>query len=220
MACFHRTDRGVLSNGDKTNMSSQTEPTFKSVFGSDWANLPVVMRKHYANQPYSDQVTRVDGIMDVFCNPPLIWLAPIIRWMGQIPARNEKDVPVTVYFESKPATREFHFKRIFYFTNHRPYIFHSRMIQTRQNEMAEIMKWGLVWKLAYSWNGKQVILTHRGYAIKMFNRLISLPITFLIGKGHAVEWAIDESTFDMEMHITHPLWGRVSGYKGRFKVIQ
>jgi hypothetical protein len=45
-----------------------------------------------------------------------------------------------------------------------------------------------------------------------------IPLTLFLGKGYAEEIAIDDNTFDMITHITHPLWGRIYQYNGRFKV--
>ena len=47
------------------------EPIFKSIFGASWDELPSVMRKHYANRPYSDDITIVDGVLDVMCAGPI-----------------------------------------------------------------------------------------------------------------------------------------------------
>jgi len=38
----------------------------------------------------------------------------------------------------------------------------------------------------------------------------------LIGEGNALEKPVDDDTFDMQVDITHPWWGKVYEYKGRF----
>lgn len=194
------------------------EPIFKSIFGQDWDNLPPVIHKHYANHPYTAEVNIVEGTLDIFCKPPLLWLAPIMRLLGQIPAFNQTDVPVTVRFESDLKSKAFHYNRRFNFSGRAPYIFHSRMIQTKDNEVVEIMKFCLAWKMKYSWDGKKVVLAHNGYALSLFGCLIPLPLTWLIGAGNAAEYPVDDNTFDMEVSITHPWWGTIYGYSGRFEV--
>ena len=37
-------------------------------------------------------------------------------------------------------------------------------------------------------------------------------------KGYAEEIAVDDNTFHMNTHISHPWWGKVYEYKGRFKI--
>jgi hypothetical protein len=196
-----------------------SEPIFKSIFGEAWNDLPSIMHKHYANRPYTDDVTVVEGTLDVTCKQPLKALAPLMKLMGQIPAHNETSVPVTVRFQSDKDTKAFHFNRTFNFKNAKPYTFKSRMVQIKDNEVIEIMRFGLGWKLLYLWDGEKVVLKHRGYALRLFGHFIPVPLTLLMGEGYAEEIAVDDNTFDMITHITHPWWGKIYEYKGRFEVI-
>ncbi|HTF95973.1 MAG TPA: DUF4166 domain-containing protein [Cellvibrio sp.] len=202
-----------MSESQKKN-----EPIFKSIFGDSWEQLPLVMKRHYANRPYSRDSTKVEGKLNVMCKPPLLYIAPLMNWLGQIPTRNESNVPVTVYFQSDLNSKSFYFNRIFHFADGKPYSFQSRMLQTKGDEVIEIMRFGLGWRLRYAWNGEKVILSHKGYAIRIFGFLIPLPLTLLMGAGYAEEHPVDDKTFDMLTHITHPWWGKIYEYKGRFEV--
>ena len=195
-----------------------SSPIFMSVFGRNWHDLPPIMQKHYANRPYTSDETTVHGTLDVLCRPPLIWFAPIMKGMGQIPARNESGVPVTVLFKSDTKTPAVHFIRMFHFAQGESFRFHSRMVHIKDNEVIELMRFGLCWKMLYRWDGTKVILEHNGYAVRLFGRFIPIPLTLLMGKGYAEEIAVDDYTFDMMTHITHPWWGKVYEYKGRFTV--
>ncbi len=199
------------------NLGLKNEPTFKSIFGDSWDELPPVIKAHYANRPYSDNETICEGTLDVMCKPPLNWLASIMKLLGQIPPVNEADVPITVRFESDRDSKAFHFVRTFHFKSG-DYVFHSRMVQVKDNEVIEIMRFGLGWRMRYSLDGEKVVLAHKGYALHAFGHFIPLPLTLLMGKGYAEERAVDDKTFDMITHITHPWWGKVYEYKGRFKV--
>ena len=200
------------------NLGLKNEPTFKSIFGDSWDELPPVMKAHYANRPYSDDETVCEGSLDVMCKPPLKWLAPIMKLLGQIPPVNEKDVPVTVRFKSDQDSKAFHFVRTFRFKAG-TYVFHSRMVQIKDNEVIEIMRFGLGWQMLYAWDGEKVVLSHKGYVLHAFGHFIPLPLTLLMGEGYAEEHAIDDKTFAMITHITHPWWGKVYEYKGRFEVM-
>lgn len=202
------------------NLNKKDEPTFKSIFGEAWDSLPLVIKKHYANQPYTDDLTIVEGTLDVMCKPPLIWLAPLMKLMGQVPTHNETNVPVTVRFQSDRNSKFFHFNRMFHFKNAKPYAFRSRMLQIKDNEVIEVMRFGLGWKMLYLWDGHKVILQHRGYTMCAFGHFIPVPLTLLMGKGYAEEIPVDEETFDMMTHITHPWWGKIYEYKGRFKMAE
>lgn len=206
------------SAGRIDNLGLKNEPTFKSIFGEAWDDLPPVMHKHYANRPYTDDESVVEGTLDVMCKQPLKFLAPLMKLMGQIPAHNEESVPVTVCFQSDKDTKAFHFNRMFNFKSANPYAFKSRMVQIKDNKVIEIMRFGLGWKMLYLWDGEKVVLKHRGYALRLFGHFIPMPLTLLMGEGYAEEVAVNDDTFDMITHITHPWWGKVYEYKGRFKV--
>jgi len=208
------------NTGHIDSPDATAEPIFKSIFGEHWDSLPQVMHRHYANRPYTDDEVMAEGTLDVMCAGPIKIMRPLMKLLGQIPARNEKAVPVTVHFQSDQSSKAFHLVRTFNFKHDTPYIFHSRMQHLKDNEVIEIMPFGLGWKILYRWDGKKVILDHNGYALRLFGYFIPLPLTFLIGKGYAEEIATDNKTFDMITHITHPWWGKIYEYKGRFKVIE
>ena len=200
------------------NLNLNSGPTFKAIFGNKWEELPPVMQKHYMNRPYTKDVTTVEGTLDVRCSGPIKMFAWVFWLMRGIPPHTEKNVPVTVHFESDLNSKYFHFNRIFYFKNRKPYRFQSRMLQIKSNEVIEIMQFRLGWRMNYILDEGNVKLKHRGYALSAFGHFIPLPINFLLGKGDAEEIAIDDNTFDMSVCITHPLWGEIYGYKGQFKV--
>lgn len=200
------------------NLNLKNVPIFQSIFAKDWDKLPPVFKKHYANRPYSEDRLVVQGSLDVMAKAPLTWVAPLMRLIGQIPISNESSVPVTVSFESERDSRSFIFNRVFIFRKKRPYIFCSKMIQTHGNEVVELMRMGLGWKLDYNWDGEKVVLSHRGYVLKLFGHLIPLPLTLILGSGYAEEHAIDDNNFRMVTHITHPWWGKIYEYKGCFEV--
>ena len=191
---------------------------FKSIFGNAWDDLPPVMHKHYANRPYTKECNTVDGVLDVMCAGPIKFLAPLFWFMGGIPPLSENAVPVVVSFESDEHTKAFHFNRTFHFKNRKPYSFRSRMIQITGNEVVEVMRFGLGWRMNYVWEDNCVRLKHKGYVLELFGRFIPLPLTLLMGEGNAEEVAVDENTFDMVVQITHPWWGKIYEYKGRFEV--
>lgn len=194
------------------------EPIFKSIFGDDWNRLPPALNKHYANRPYTNDMTQVDGILDLMCSGPIKIFAWLFWLMRGIPPHSEKNVPVTVYFESDTDSKSFHFNRVFYFKSRKTYRFESRMIQTKENEVIEVMRSGLGWRMNYVWENERVKLLHKGYVLCVFGRFIPLPISYLLGEGYAEEVAIDENSFEMFVTITHPWWDKIYEYKGRFAV--
>ncbi len=192
-------------------------PIFQPIFGDSWHTLPSVMLKHYANRPYSNDISTVEGHLDVMCKESL---QPFFRLLGIVPAYNEKNVPVTVHFTSQPHSAGFGLERIFHFQNHKPFYFRSRMYQASGNEVIERMKYGICWHSHYSWDGTKVLLAHKGYSLRICGISIPLPMTWLIGRSDAYEIPVDDDRFDMCVTITHPLLGHIYEYKGQFKVVK
>ncbi len=198
------------------NLGLKTDPIFKSVFGNDWEALPLVMKRHYANRPYSTDVTLVDGHLDVMCAGPIKAFAWLFWFMHGIPPYNETTVPVTVSFESDQYSKFFHFNRVFNFKTRQAYCFKSRMIPINNNEVVEVMPSHLGWRMNYVWEDGRVKLKHKGYVLYALGHFIRLPLTFLIGKGYAEEIAVDDNRFNMVVTITHPWWGKIYEYNGQF----
>lgn len=197
-----------------------SDPIFKNIFGPAWDDLPPVMKKHYANRPYTDDHVMVGGTLDVMCAGPIKALASLFWNMGSIPPHTEKNVPVIVHFRSNPDTKKFHFQRVFHFHGHKPYHFRSYMIQVKNNDVVEVIRGGMGWRMLYGWENGKVVMKHKGYALRLFRHYIPLPLEIFLGQGYAEETPVDDDTFDMLMHLTHPRWGKIYEYRGRFKMIK
>jgi len=198
---------------------SENQPIFRSIFGDAWDSLPTVMHKHYANHPYSNDVVKVQGEMDVEFGWLVKLLSPFLRIAGALVPYQGRDIPVVVNFRSEPDSIAYCLDRTFNFPDKKPYIFYSRMVQIKNGVIVEFMKYGIGWKHRYSFNGEKVILEHLGYVWKIGSITIPVPVGLFLGRGHAEEEAINDDSFRMEMIITHPLFGKMYVYRGVFEVI-
>lgn len=194
------------------------QPIFKAIFDQCWDKLPIVLKKHYNNLANTNDQVVMTGQLDVMCKPPLLWLSPLLKLIGQMPARNEKNVAVSVCFQSHENTSAFHVNRTFHFKQGRPYVFRSKLLHVKENQVVELMRFGLGCKMRYLWDGEKIVLMHDGYVLRLFGYLLPLPLTFIFGEVYAEERAVDEHHFDMLMCIRHTLIGKIYEYKGRFEV--
>jgi len=194
------------------------EPTFKAIFGKDWDVLPPIIKKHYAIRPYTDDTSSVEGTLDLVCAAHIKALSWIFWLLGGVPPVTENDVPVTVDFTSDKNSRAFRFHRVFHLKNRKPYHFISSMVQIKDNEVMEVMKFGICWHMLYLWENEKVILRHKGYALRVFGKFIPLPVTFLFGRVDAEEVPVSDDTFTMRAAINHPLFGEAYEYKGLFRI--
>ena len=202
------------------NLALKNEPTFKRIFGDAWDQLPPVIQKHYANRPYSNDRATVEGTLNVMCAGPIRWLSPLFWLLGTVPPYNQSNVPVTVHFDSDKESQAFKFNRTFHFSGRKPYRFYSEMLPIKDNELIEVMRFGICWRMQYLWQDDRVKMNHQGYALKWFGHIIPLPLTWLLGEGNAEEIPVDENTFDMWVRMTHPWWGKLYEYQGQFTVVK
>ncbi len=195
-------------------------PIFQSVFAGQWPLLPPVMRKHYANRPYSKDVVTVEGIMSVKMSRVLRIFSPLMRIIGMLPPYAGENIPVTVHFFSERDSIVFGFDRIFRFPGKPPYHFRSRMEPVGENRIIEWMRIGIGWRAGYHWDGNKVTMTHEGYVARLFNTRIHLPLEWLFGRGNAWEEPLSEDRFRMHMDLRHPLLGVLYAYSGEFSITE
>lgn len=200
------------------NLEDRVSPIFKSIFAKDWDNLPLVMKRHYANRPFSNDIATVEGVMEVESSKLGRMLAPLFRITGTLVPYEGRNIPATVNFLSDPKSKTFRFDRIFLFPGKPPYRFLSMMHPLKDNQLVEIMRIGFGWHMDFSWNGEKIILKHKAYKYKLGGWFIPLPLEIFLGTGYAEETPIDDNSFSMMMEIRHPLWGKVFGYSGIFKI--
>jgi hypothetical protein len=204
--------------GKLGNLRDTESPLFQSIFGASWNKLPPIMRRHYANRAYRDDVVTVAGSLTIHLSFIARLLKPVFRWTATLVPYEGKDVPVTVDFVTATGSSAFRFERRFEFPGRAPYFFRSTMLPLVGNEVVEMMGCGLGWRAAYLWDGAKVILAHRGYVLRLFGMLIPIPLTLLMGRGYAEEHPISDDSFSMWTETRHPVWGRVFGYAGVFTV--
>ena len=192
------------------------EPLFKSIFGEAWETLPTVMKNHYAVRPFSDDVVKVEGHLDVKVSRLVSLMA---RLTGALLAHSGEKVPVSVVFKSDESGA-FHFDRVFHFPEKGDIHFRSRMEWIKDNLLVEFMRFGVGWKLAYEWDGEKVTLRHKGYVWRVLGVMIPVPMALVLGAGHAEETPVSDSTFSMWTHAKHPLFGKGFAYAGDFKVTE
>ncbi len=200
--------------------NSHHQPIFQPIFGKSWAQLPPVMHKHYANRPFSRDSVIVKGRLDIKLHWLVKMFAPLFAITKTLVPKAGSNIETVVNFASKPDSAYFCLEREFSFPDGQNYNFFSCMEPVGGNEVVEWTSSGIGWRAAYSYDGDQVILQHRGYCIKIFGRPIPLPFTLLFGRANAEERAISDIEFSMFMNITHPLFGELYSYGGTFEITE
>ena len=193
---------------------------FQPIFGQQWNALPKVMRSHYANCAFCDDVVIAEGMMEIEFSKIFASLSWLLRRLEILIAKRGKNIFTRVTFRSKSDSSFLHFEREFFFEKNHPEKFFSAMVQLKENKVAEVMNYGISWIFFYNFNDQKVTLNHQGYALKIGKFFLPLPLTFLLGKGYAEEVAISDDEFAMKMKITHTIFGEIYRYQGQFKIVK
>ncbi len=195
-----------------------SEPIFKQVFADHWATLPVVMQKHYLHHPYSKMVVTVKGQLDIKATGLFKILLPVCKLFHILVPYTGLDIPVTVYLRSQENSPALYFDRTFYVPEKNPCRFQSSMLPIKDNIVVEFIFMGIGWRTAYAVDGNKVMLKHSGYVMRLFGKLIPLPITFLLGQINVEKEALSDDEFSMRMTMSHMLFGEYS-YSGKLKIV-
>lgn len=195
---------------------NKREQIFKSVFGSTWDKLPPVFQKRYMNRPYSNDITTVEGKMDISFSKVMSCLMPFFRLFHVLVPYKGNGIPVKVDFRSEAHSDAVYLDRKFYFPDKQPYEFNSCMRAIKENDVVERMSFGVSWRTNYFYDGNKVVMQHRRYVWRIFGLNIPLPLEILLGKGHAEEEVVDDNTYRVTMRMTHPLFGAMYSYSGNF----
>jgi hypothetical protein len=197
-----------------------SEEIFKPIFGNNWQSLSPVMQKHYANHPFSNDISIAEGKMEINFGKIFRFFSPLFRILGMLAPYQGKDIFTRVKFRSEINSNALCLDREFHFSDKKIVRFFSRMTPIKNNEVVEIMACRIGWRCAFSYENGKVYLKHRGYNFVIFGFFIPLPITFLVGEGSAFEESLSEDEFRMRMVIKHFLFGEIYEYKGHFKIIK
>jgi hypothetical protein len=195
-------------------------PIFQPIFGERWKDMSILMLRRYANRPYSNDIIKAEGCLEISLVRFLAVIAPVLKWISPLPMFAGKDIPVTVFFESKLSSSACYLKRIFHLKNNKQFHFQSFMITTGGSEVIEYITPNIGCRLNYAYSNDKVVITHKCYVLKILDLTLPLPLTWLIGSVYAEETSISTSSFSMLMNITHPLFGRLYEYKGTFTIGQ
>lgn len=199
---------------------NKREQIFKSVFGFAWDKLPPVFQKRYMNRPHSNDITTVEGEMDIHFSKAMSCLMPFFRLFHVLVPYQGKNIPVKVDFRSQIDSAAVCLDRKFYFPGKPPYEFNSCMHVIKDNDIVERMSFGMGWRTHYFYDGKKVVMQHKGYVLRVFGLNIPIPLKIFVGIGHAEEEVINDNSYRVTMTMTHPWFGTMYSYSGDFTFIR
>jgi hypothetical protein len=192
------------------------ESIFLSAFVDNWKELPYVIRQHYQNCTYSNDSIITEGAISIEFGYFFTFLKPFFWIFNAFPLRKASNIPIIVRFFSKKDSSNYYIQRIFSFSQKKRYVFNSYMMKMQNNKFAEFIKFGIGRKFSFECCDNGIKMHHEGYVLKIFNKIVALPINFILGTISVQEVALSESKFSISMTIKHSLLGILYSYYGEF----
>ena len=183
----------------------------QQVLGSQWEQLPTALQLHYQAETNTDI-----GVLDV--DYPR-WMQPglnILRWLGMLVNRRGNGFRTTV--EKHMEGEAQHWTRTITLSEGTTILFKSRWVYAGGNEIIEYVNRFLGLRMAAEVRGGKLCYEGRAYVLKLFGRPLPIPEWCLLGHATIVETALDDTRFEMDFRLRHPLLGQVFRYAGVFTV--
>lgn len=182
----------------------------QDALGSDWDKLPPALQAHYG---YG---TTVDiGHMDIeypnFMQPFL----SILRVFGALVNRSGQQIPTRV--EKNVVAERQYWRRTISYPDGKVINFNSYWVLADSNQLIEFVNPLLGLQMAMHVEGGQ--LHYRGvrYVVKLGAWHLPIPEWLALGHTTILETEIDETHFAMDFRLTHPLFGQIFRYAGKFE---
>jgi hypothetical protein len=182
----------------------------QQALGADWDKLPPALQAHYHFGTTTDT-----GHMDIdyprFMQPA--W--NILRLFGALVNRQGK--AVTTVVEKRVVGERQIWRRTITYPDGQSVRFDSFWVAAGNGEVIEFVNPVLGLQMAPYVVGEK--LHYRGVRFVAKLGPLTIPIPEWLALGHAtiVEEALDDSHFAMDFRLTHPLFGQLFRYSGRFE---
>lgn len=182
----------------------------QQALGSDWDKLPPALQAHYRFGTTTD-TGRMDIEYPRFMQPFL----SVLRAFGALVNRRGQQVPTAV--EKNVVGERQHWRRTITYPDGKVIHFDSFWISAGHGQVIEFVNPVLGLQMAPYVTGNR--LHYRGvrFVVKLGPVLLPIPEWMVLGHTTIVEEAIDESHFVMDFRLTHPLFGQLFRYSGKFE---
>jgi hypothetical protein len=194
-----------------------TKSIFQKVLAEDWDRLGSVIKRHYFLRPFSEDYICVRGEMSEIDHSFIAKLfLPFGVLFGAVVPYRGRNVPVDVHYNTSKANANIYWDRVFKFSDQRHYHFKSYMEPVRDNEVIEFVRFGVGMRLKVTVENGAIVFRDCGYIWRIFGRDIPIPVNLVFGHAYVEERPIDDNTFSMKMILTHPIFGVLFRYEGKF----
>ncbi len=188
---------------------SNSSPIQKAL-GEHWQQLPPALQSHHQNDTNSDR-GNLDIDYPLYMHPYLTFL----HFFGALIDRRCRHI-YTIVEKHMCGDVQF-WKRIIHFPDNKKIYFKSYWVYDHKNELTEFINTFIGLRMAVYTRNNKLFFKGRHFVLKIAKIVIPIPQWLILGSTTIVETAINETEFEMDFRLTHPLFGEVYRYSGQFK---
>lgn len=210
--CVSFNDRSRNPHGYETHSGDiLMKSLMQQALGDDWHKLPPALQAHYRTGKMTET-----GSLDIYFPPLMQPYLSFLRLFGTLLNRRGKNV--TTLVEKYDQGRRQYWKRTVTYPDGKVMFFKSYLESAGGNRLTEFVNPVLGLKTSVKVVNEQ--LHYEGVSLIVNLGILTLPIPEWLVLGHTliVEEAIDENHFQMDFRLTHPWFGELFRYAGKFEV--
>ncbi|MDQ5880020.1 MAG: hypothetical protein QG638_2757 [Pseudomonadota bacterium] len=182
----------------------------QQALGADWDKLPPALQAHYRFGTTTDT-----GSMDIeyprFMQP--VW--SILRLLGALVDRQGKSV--TTIVEKRVVGERQVWQRTITYPDGQIVRFDSFWVAAGNAEVIEFVNPVLGLQMAPYVVGEKLRYRGVSFIAKLGPVTIPIPEWLVLGHATIIEEALDDTHFAMDFRLTHPLFGQLFRYSGKFE---
>jgi len=181
----------------------------QQALGEQWDVLPPALQAHYTAANNADV-----GALDIDYPSWMQWFLNVLHWMGAL--LNQRGKGFATRVEKRMEGERQYWDRTISLPDAKDMYFTSTWVYAGGNRLIEYVNpvMGICMEVHVD-DGK---LYYEGcyFVFRLAGLKIPLPEWLLLGHTTIVETAVDESHFNMDFRLVHPLFGQIYRYAGRF----
>jgi hypothetical protein len=186
------------------------QPLMQQALGMQWQQLPAALQAHYQQSRNTDV-----GALDIAYPDLMQPYLSFLRLLGALVNRRGKAVPTTVEKWMEGGTQRW--KRTITFPDGKAIFFKSHWVYAGGNELIEYVSPFMGLRMAVSVVDGKLHYSGKHLVLKLGSVLIPIPEWLVLGHTTIVETALDAGGFAMDFRLTHPWFGEVFSYAGKFR---
>lgn len=187
----------------------ETLNLMQQALGDQWQELPAALRAHYQTRDNTDT-----GTLEISYPRGMQWYLNFLRLLGALVNRQGKDIPTTVAKTMKNNVQ--FWTRTIQFSDGKVIFFKSHWVAAGDNKLIEYVNPILGLCMAVRVEQGKLYYVGQYYVVKLGKLILRLPEWLVLGHTTIEEVALDEQHFTMDFRLTHPWFGLLFRYAGKF----